>query len=132
MVILIMKILKKYDTNKKSKITTKWPEHVITLEGKNFKIFIEKFPLSIIDFWASWCIPCKTMAPRMRRLANLYKGKVAFGKLNIQKNQNISKEYQIKGIPHLIFFKYGKKVNSINGVKSIGYIKKVIENHLEV
>jgi thioredoxin len=131
MVILIMKTLKKNETNQISKIVNNWPEHVITLEGKNFNKFIEKYPFSIVDFWASWCIPCKTMAPRFRRLANIYKGKVAFGKIDTQKNQDISIKYQIIGIPHLIFFKYGKKVTSINGVKSIGYIKKVIESHLK-
>jgi len=126
-----MKILKKYDTNQKSKIINNWPEHVITLEEKNFNKFIKKYPLSIVDFWASWCIPCKTMAPRLRRLANIYKGKVAFGKIDTQKNKDITKNFQIIGIPQLIFFKYGKKVTSITGVKSIGYIKKVIENHLK-
>lgn len=126
-----MKILKKYDKNQKSKIVNNWPEHVITLEGKNFNKFIKKYPFSIVDFWASWCIPCKTMTPRIRRLANIYKGKVAFGKIDTQKNQDISIKYQIISIPHLIFFKYGKKVTSIPGVKSIGYIKKVIENHLK-
>ena len=131
MVILIMKTLKKYDTNQKSKIVNNWPEHVITLEGKNFDKFIEKYPLSIVDFWASWCIPCKTMAPRLRRLANIYKGKVAFGKIDTQKNKDIAKKFQIIGIPQLIFFKYAKKVTTITGVKSIGYIKKVIENHLK-
>lgn len=126
-----MKILKKYDTNRKSKIINNWPEHVITLEEKNFNKFIKKYPLSIVDFWASWCTPCKTMAPRLRRLSNIYKGKVAFGKIDTQKNKDIAKNFQIIGIPQLIFFKYGKKVTSITGVKSIGYIKKVIENHLK-
>ena len=126
-----MKILKKYDTNEKSKIVNNWPEHVITLEEKNFNKFIKKYPLSIVDFWASWCIPCKTMAPRLRRLSNIYKGKVAFGKIDTQKNKGIAKNFQIIGIPQLIFFKYGKKVTSISGVRSIGYIKKVIENHLK-
>lgn len=126
-----MKIFKKNNANQKSKIINKWPDHVLTLEGKNFDIFIEKYPLSIVDFWASWCIPCKTMAPRIRRLANIYKGKVAFGKIDTQKNKDIAKNFQIIGIPQLIFFKYGKKVSGINGVKSIGYIKKVIENHLK-
>ena len=109
----------------------KWPEYVVELDGKNFQEFVEKYPLSIIDFWASWCAPCKAMSPRLRRLSNIYKGKVAFGKLNTQENQEIAKKYKIFGIPHLIFFRYGKKISSMTGLKSVGNIKEVIEKNLK-
>ena len=125
-----MNALKRFDSKQTTHSVEKWPDHILTLEENNFNNFIEKYPLSIVDFWAPWCIPCKTMSPRLRRLAKIYKEKVAFGKLNTQNNQNIAKKYQIIGIPHLIFFKYGKKVTSITGVRSIGYIKKIIENLL--
>lgn len=108
----------------------KWPDHVINLDEKNFEDFIEKYPLSVIDFWAPWCAPCKSMAPRLRRLSNIYKGKVAFGKINTQENQNLSKKYKIMGIPHLILFKYGEKISSITGIKSVGDIKKIIDQYL--
>ena len=66
-----------------------------------------------------WCDPCKKMAPRLRRLSKIYKGKVSFGKLNIQNNENIVKQYNIMGIPYFVFFRYGKKIASMTGVKSI-------------
>lgn len=116
------------------KITPKlldWPEHVITLDKKNFEKFIQKYPLSIIDFWAPWCAPCKAMAPRVRRLSIIYKGKVAFGKLDTQENKDIAKKYRIMGIPHLVFFRYGKKVTSTTGVKSVNDIKELIEDVLK-
>ena len=108
-----------------------WPEHIVTLDEKKFREFIEKYPLSIIDFWASWCAPCKAMSPRLRRLSNIYKGKVAFGKLDIQKNKDIAKKYKILGIPHLVFFSNGKKILSIRGLKTVNEIKDVIENILK-
>jgi len=103
-----------------------YPDHVITLDSKRFNAFIEKYPLSVVDFWASWCAPCKAMAPRMRRLSKIYKRKVAFGKLDTQKNQGIAKKYKIQSIPHLIIFSYGKKVLSIAGLRSVGNLKKTI------
>ena len=124
---------KKINLNSK-KITpasSEWPEYVITLDKKNFQKFIQKYPLSVVDFWASWCAPCKAMAPRLRRLSNIYKGKVAFGKLDTQKNQDIAKQYKIMGIPHLQFFSYGKKISSITGVKSVGAIKNMIDDLLQ-
>ena len=107
-----------------------WPDYVVTLDGKNIAEFITKYPLSMIDFWASWCAPCRIMAPRLRRLSKIYKGKLAFGKLDIQKNQEIARQYKITGIPCLVFFKNGKKISSITGVKSIGDIKDVIDSYL--
>jgi len=127
-----------FDFNKKRKISDKqslsddqWPDYVVTLEEKNIKEFIKKYPLSIVDFWASWCAPCRAMAPRLRRLSKIYKGEVAFGKLDIQKNQDIAKQFKISGIPHLVFFKNGKKIGSVTGVKSVGDIKDVIDDLLK-
>ncbi len=105
------------DSNHKTLQASNWPDHVLNLDGKNFIKFIEKYPLSIIDFWAPWCAPCRTMAPRLRRLSKIYKGKIAFGKLDTQKNQDIAEQYKIKGIPYLMFFRYGKKNHWYNRFK---------------
>ena len=115
-------------SNQKVHSHIEWPDHVVILDSKNFNKFIEKFPFSIVDFWAPWCAPCRVIAPRIRRLSKIYKGKVAFGKLDIQKNQNIANQYKIMGVPHLVFFSYGNKISSITGVKSVGEIKKVIDD----
>jgi thioredoxin 1 len=123
-----------FDFNKKRKISDKqalfngqWPDYVVTLDEKNITEFITKYPLSIVDFWASWCTPCREMAPRLRRLSKIYKGEVAFGKLDIQNNQDIARRYNITGIPHLVLFKNGKKISSVTGVKSIGDLKDIID-----
>ena len=108
-----------------------WPDYVVSLEKKNFDDFIQKFPLSIVDFWAPWCAPCRVIAPRIRRLSKIYKGKVAFGRLNAQMNEDIAKQYHIMGIPHLVFFRYGKKVTSITGVRSIGDLKDTVDDLLK-
>ena len=122
---------KKYDSKQEIPSAIEWPDHVVNLDEKNFEEFIQKYPLSVIDFWAPWCAPCKAMVPRLRRLSNIYKGKVAFGKLNTQNNQDLAKKYKITGIPHLAFFRYGKKISSMTGLKSVGDIKDVIEDILK-
>ena len=108
-----------------------WPDHVVTLDEKNFHQFIKKYPLSVVDFWAAWCGPCKSMTPRLRRLSKIYSGKVAFGKLDVQKNKETAKHYHIQGIPRMIFFSYGKDILSITGVRSIGDLKETIDDLLK-
>ena len=118
-------------SNQKISASVEWPDYVIELKDSNFEEFIEKYPLSIVDFQAPWCSPCKAMAPRLRRLSKIYKGKVAFGKINTQKYQDIAKKYKITSIPHLIVFRFGKSISNIYGLKSVGDIKNVIENFLK-
>ena len=118
------------DPDRRASSVDKWPDYAVTLNGKNFNEFIQKYPLSLVDFWAPWCAPCRTMAPRLRRLSKIYKRKVAFGKLNTQENEDIAKKYKIMGIPHLIFFCNGKKISSATGVKSVGNIKDTIDDLL--
>ena len=113
------------------KLDIDWPDHVITLDQKSFNDFIVKYPVCIIDFWAPWCSPCKTMLPRFRRVASVYKGKVAFGRINIQNYKSCSEKFGIMGIPHLIIFKKGKKISSSTGLKTAGDLKDIIDDSLK-
>jgi len=126
-----MNVSIEHGSNQSANSVKEWPDHILTLEKNNFKEFIQKYPLSIVDFWAPWCAPCKVMGPRLRRLSKIYKGKVAFGKLDTQTNQEIAKQYKIIGIPHLVFFENGKKIATITGLRSIGSIKNVIDDLLK-
>ena len=110
MVLGLFKRKVSHDRDYKASSVDKWPDYVVTLNGKNFYKFIQKYPLSLVDFWAPWCAPCRTMSPRLRRLSKIYKGEVAFGKLNTQENEDIAKKYKIMGIPHFGLFSYGKKI----------------------
>ncbi|MCD6237674.1 MAG: thioredoxin, partial [Thermoplasmata archaeon] len=84
-----MKLFKKLP--EKGLQNIEWPDYVISLDGKTFDEFIYRYPLSMVDFWAPWCGPCRVMLPRLRKLSKIYKGKVAFGRLNTQENQDIAK-----------------------------------------
>ncbi|MEE9276687.1 MAG: thioredoxin [bacterium] len=86
--------------------------------------------LTVVDFWAEWCGPCKMIAPIMEALAEEYTGKVRVGKLNIDENPSTPTKFGIRGIPTLLFFKGGSLVEQIVGVKSKADLKAVIDRSL--
>ena len=69
----------------------------------------------LIDFWATWCGPCKAIAPIIDEIAGEYSGKVKVGKVDVDKNQNIAMKYGIRSIPTLLVMKGGEVVNQIVG-----------------
>tara|TARA_S200000501_G_scaffold5368_1_gene4615 strand:+ start:11090 stop:11416 length:327 start_codon:yes stop_codon:yes gene_type:complete len=69
----------------------------------------------LVDFWAEWCGPCKVIAPVVEELANDYKGKIKFGKVNVDDNNMVASEYGVRSIPTLLIFKNGSVVNQIVG-----------------
>ncbi len=71
--------------------------------------------LVMVDFWAVWCGPCRIIAPTVEELAKEYMGKVKVGKLNTDENPDVASKYKIMGIPTIIFFKNGEKVDQIVG-----------------
>ncbi|MBI3184792.1 MAG: thioredoxin [Myxococcales bacterium] len=69
----------------------------------------------LVDFWATWCAPCRAIAPVLEDLAGQYRGKVKFAKLNVDDNQDTAQQYGIRSIPTLLLFKGGKVVEQIVG-----------------
>jgi len=84
----------------------------------------------VLDFWAEWCQPCKMLAPTIEEIAGEYEDKIKVGKLNVDDNPNTATKYGIRGIPTLLFFKGGKVVQQVTGVKSKPEIKKIIDENL--
>ena len=80
----------------------------------------------LVDFWATWCSPCRALSPRIDELATQYDGKVEIVKYNVDENYEYSNKYGIRSIPALLFFKDGEVVNTINGAVA----KAVIEEAL--
>jgi len=84
------------------------------ISGKQFEERIKK-PISIIDFFAEWCMPCLMLAPIVEEMAVKFKGKIEFAKVNIDDNPELASKYSVMSIPTLIVFKKGKEVERITG-----------------
>jgi thioredoxin 1 len=84
----------------------------------------------LVDFWATWCAPCRAIAPALDELASQYKGKVKIAKVDVDENQQIAQQYGIRSIPTLLMFKGGKVVEQLVGAspkaKLEDSIKKVL------
>ena len=70
----------------------------------------------IVDFWATWCGPCKMIAPTIEELSNILVGKAKVGKVNVDEEMELAVEYKIEVIPTLLFFKDGKVMKKTTGV----------------
>ena len=81
----------------------------------------------LVDFWAPWCGPCRSVAPIVEELAGEYAGKVKFAKVNTDENGPLANRLAIRGIPALLFYKDGKEANRV-----IGYAPKAeLKKHLD-
>lgn len=73
----------------------------------------------LVDFWATWCGPCKTIAPIVKEIADEYDGKILVGKVNVDEEPDLTMQYNVSSIPTLMVFKNGQLVN-----KAVGYREK--------
>jgi len=85
------------------------------MTDENFENLIEKHDYVIVDFWATWCGPCKMMDPVVKELSKEYGDEVFFGKVNTEKNSQITTRFGIQAIPTFIFLKNGKPVDQLRG-----------------
>lgn len=105
--------------------------NVITLSDGTFKKeVLESTEPVLVDFWASWCGPCKMIGPVVEELADDYKGKAKVGKLNVDENGQTAQTYGVMSIPTLIVFKGGKEVNRLVGFMPKANLAKAIDQAL--
>ena len=84
----------------------------------------------LVDFWASWCGPCRMLAPVVEDIASSYAGRLKVGKVNVDENQEITMKYGIRSIPTLILFKDGKAVEQIIGAVPKSEIERILKKSL--
>lgn len=84
----------------------------------------------VIDFWATWCGPCRTIAPIVEELAAEYEGKVVIGKCDVEENDDITMKYGVRNIPTIIFLKGGQVVDKQVGACSKAALQEKIEKLL--
>jgi len=92
--------------------------NVMEFNNDNFKAEVEDSTLPVlVDFWAPWCGPCKTIGPIIEELAGEFAGKVKVGKVNVDNNQDLAAKFGIRGIPTVMLFKGGASINSFVGLR---------------
>ncbi|MFH1782155.1 MAG: thioredoxin [Candidatus Omnitrophota bacterium] len=102
---------------------------MMEVKSTNFtqEVLESKIPV-IVDFWATWCMPCKMIAPIVEAVSKEYSGKVKVLKLNIDDSMDIANKFGVMNIPTIIFFKDGGEFSRIVGVTSKeGIVKKIEE-----
>ncbi|MDF2950305.1 MAG: thioredoxin [Sedimentibacter sp.] len=97
---------------------------------KEFDDLLAKEKYVLVDFWATWCAPCRMIAPIIEKIADQYDGKVTVAKVDVDQQQELSIRYGISSIPTVIFFKEGKIASKEIGVKPLNSFTKMIESNI--
>lgn len=103
-------------------------EKVLQVTDKSFELEVLKSDMPVlVDFWATWCAPCKAIAPIVEEMADTYDGKIKIAKMNVDENPSTPGKYGVRGIPTLILFKKGEVVDQVVGAVPKSQVKGLIE-----
>ncbi len=102
-------------------------ETILTKQNFKSEVIDCDIPV-IVDFWATWCGPCKMIAPTLEQIANEFAGKVKVAKVNVDEQMELAMEYKVEVIPTLFFFKNGEVVKKTVGVQTREEIITIIAN----
>jgi thioredoxin 1 len=100
-------------------------ENILTLTDLNFQ-HQTKNKIVLVDFWASWCAPCRIMAPVLNEVAGELEGNTHVGKINVEEYQSLAQKFRVRNIPTMILFKNGKEINRFVGIKSKEFLLQQI------
>jgi thioredoxin 1 len=121
--------LKKRYINGGKNMNDSFPEAPLKITDKDIDDYIKKYETMVIDCWAPWCGPCRMVGPIIDELAKEMKGKIVFGKLNVDENPVTSTKHQIMSIPTLLIFKNGALVDRLIGALPKEALKQKIETY---
>lgn len=99
----------------------------VTITNENFESIVNGGLPLVVDFWATWCGPCRALAPTVKQLADEYDGRVVVGKCDVEEAEDIAMKFGIRNIPTLIFFKDGKPVDKFVGAGTKAKLQEKIE-----
>ena len=100
-------------------------ELVLTEQNFEEEVLRAKQPV-LVDFWATWCGPCRMLAPVIEEIANEYEGKVKVGKVNVDDERELALEYGVSSIPTLVVIRDGKAVKGVVGLHNLEQLKALL------
>jgi len=104
---------------------------VVELNEENFEAQVLKSDLpAMVDFAAEWCPPCKVLAPVVEEIAREYEGKAVVARIDVDKAQNLARQYRVLSVPTVIFFKNGQAVNSSAGAMPKQKLTEILDGLL--
>ena len=105
--------------------------NVIELNDTNFECEVINSDIPVVvDFWATWCGPCRKLGPVIEEISNEYEGKVKFVKVNVEDSIETAKKYSISGLPSLLIFNQGEAVERMAGLMPKSSIISNVEKYL--
>ena len=104
---------------------------VIELDSKGFYKALNADKPLLIDFWASWCSPCRFMHPIFEKVAKIYSNKVIFARINVDEEQEIAARYKVQAIPTFMLFINGKSIDRLVGVVDENTLTRFIKRYIE-
>jgi thioredoxin 1 len=105
-------------------------DHPVDVDDAGFEAFVQKHPLVVVDCWATWCPPCRVIAPSVDALAKEMAGRVVFAKLDADANPRVMSAFGVQGLPTLLVFKDGRLADRLVGAMPKPQIAAHLERHL--
>ena len=106
-------------------------EHIVTLSTANFEQEVNKSATPVlVDFWATWCGPCKMIAPLLDELAEEKIGKIKIGKVNVDDNQDLATRFGIRAVPTLLLFQGGQVKETMVGMTGKKDLEKKLATYI--
>jgi len=106
-------------------------DSTVKLTEANFDRLSSSGKPMFVDFWATWCGPCRVMEPVVEKLAAKYSGRILFGKVNVDEEMNISSRYQVFSIPTFMIFKDGQPMDAVIGAVGEASLERLLTGAIE-